>query len=83
MEVVADAIHDDRVPRVIPARTSRADIGLAAQDVDELPLAFIAPLTSENHGRHGYRFRFVFAHTAVRKSVKTNRYHQNPGCGRR
>jgi hypothetical protein len=41
----------NRVPRVVSSGTASADIRLAGQDIDELPLALIAPLGAE-HNSH-------------------------------
>ena len=52
VEVVADSADHDGVASVVPAGGTCADIGFAAEDIDELAFSFIAPLTSENDGRH-------------------------------
>ena len=43
--------HDYRVPRIVPARTARADVNVGSEDVDELAFAFVAPLRAQ-HDRY-------------------------------
>ena len=46
----------ERVPGVVPALKADHDVGATAQPVDNLPLAFIAPLGADDDNRgHGKR----------------------------
>ena len=42
--------NDDRVSRVVAAGAARADVEVGGEDVDELALAFVAPLRPQNDG---------------------------------
>ena len=44
MQFVFHATVDDRVPRIIPALAAHNDVGPDSQHVDDLALAFVAPL---------------------------------------
>jgi hypothetical protein len=45
------AVGDDRVPRVRPALVAADEVGVLGEQVDDLALAFVAPLRPDNHGR--------------------------------
>ncbi|MCH8333547.1 signal recognition particle protein, partial [Candidatus Sumerlaeota bacterium] len=46
-------VDDDRVAGIVPALITRHEIGLARDHIDDLPLALVAPLASNNnHQRH-------------------------------
>lgn len=47
------------MPRIVPSSTPRADIRLAAEDINKFSLPLIAELGAQNDGSHGcgsYRF---------------------------
>src|SRR5262249_52513403 len=46
------ALHVDRVACVVSALISRHDGEARGQQVDNLPLAFVAPLGAQNHNVH-------------------------------
>src|ERR671923_559951 len=45
------AAGDDRVPRVRAALVAADDVRVLRQEVDDLPLALVAPLRADDHGR--------------------------------
>ena len=45
------AVDDDRVPRVRPAVVAADDVGVLGEQVDDLALALVAPLRTDDHGR--------------------------------
>ena len=59
MEVVADAVDDDGVAGIVAAGAACADVDALAEDVDQLALAFVAPLGPKHHGGHGYLFCYL------------------------
>ncbi len=53
-ELVGDAVDDERVAGVVPALEAHDDVRLDGQPVDDLALAFVAPLgADDDHVRHG------------------------------
>lgn len=66
--------HNDGVPRVVAARAARAYVHLGAEDVDELALAFVAPLRAQHDRRcpsrvvsmlNGFRVQTVYMHSPL------------------
>ena len=49
VELVRDAFPDDRVPGVVAALEAHDHLGAFGEQVDDLPLAFIAPLGADEH----------------------------------
>jgi hypothetical protein len=48
------AANDNRMPGIGPALIARDDIGVLAEQIDDLAFAFIAPLRTDNDlDRHG------------------------------
>src|SRR4029078_1811809 len=46
--------HDERVPRIRSPAVTDDEIRALGEDVDDLPLAFVAPLRAyDHHARHG------------------------------
>ena len=53
-DLVRLAVEDDRMPCVRTALVAAYEVGFLGEQVDDLPLAFVAPLRSDDHGRrHG------------------------------
>ena len=52
VESVRFAVGDDGVSGVVAPLTARAEVGLAGEDVDQLPFALVAPLGAENDRGH-------------------------------
>ena len=50
-ELVRLAVGDDRVPGVRPALVAAHDIGVLRQQVDDLALALVSPLSADDYGR--------------------------------
>jgi hypothetical protein len=50
-ELVGLAVGDDRVPRVRPALVAADDIRVLRQQVDDLSLALVSPLSADDYGR--------------------------------
>lgn len=44
--------HDDSMPCIVAASTSRANIGLSAKDVDELAFALVTPLGAQDDSHY-------------------------------
>ena len=77
--------HHDGVPRIVTSRASRAYIELRRQNIDELPLALVAPLGPEDDGHcshtrhvstpHSYsaRRRFRTAHRSCSRRAEGRR----------
>lgn len=77
VEVVRDAVGDNRVAGVVAALGAAAELGLVGEDVGELALAFVAPLGAEHHGDgHDPASR------ARRGETETGNEAQPPGGGR-
>jgi len=53
VKVVGDAIGNNSMAGVGAASTASADIGIAAEHIDKLSLAFVSELSTENNGSHG------------------------------
>ena len=52
-QLVADAVDDERVAGIVAALEAHDDVGALRQPVDDLALAFVAPLRSDDdHIRH-------------------------------
>src|SRR4029079_8934733 len=50
-DLVRLAADDDRVPRGLPALVAAHDVGVLREQVDDLPLPFVAPLRPDDDGR--------------------------------
>jgi hypothetical protein len=50
-ELVRLAVGDDRVTGVRPALVAAHDIGVLRQQVDDLALALVSPLSADDYGR--------------------------------
>src|SRR5205823_4394413 len=50
------AVHHQRVAGVVAAVEADHDVGAGGEEIDDLPLPFVAPLrTDDDGGRHGQR----------------------------
>ena len=47
-KLVGDALDDERMARIVPALKADDDVGALRQPVDDLALAFIAPLRTDD-----------------------------------
>ena len=53
-DLVGLAVDDDRVPGVRPTLVAADEVGVLGEQVDDLALALVAPLRTDDHGgRHG------------------------------
>ncbi len=53
-DLVGLAVDDDRVPRVRATLVAADEVGVLGEQVDDLALALVAPLRTDDHGgRHG------------------------------
>ena len=48
-QLVGGAVDDQRVAGVVPALKAHDDVGLLGQPIDDLALAFVAPLRADHH----------------------------------
>ena len=51
VELEGLAVADDRVAGVRTALVPADEVGVLRQEIDDLPLAFVPPLGSDDHGR--------------------------------
>src|SRR5262249_6745878 len=50
-DLVGLVADDDRVPRVGAALVAADEVGVLREEIDDLPLALVAPLRPDDHGR--------------------------------
>jgi hypothetical protein len=68
-QLVDHAVDDERMPGVVAALKAHHDIGLLRQPIDDLALAFVAPLGADNHhAGHGRPASALMCHK------------EKPGC---
>ena len=49
LQFIFFAVHNDRMARVVAALAAHDQIGFARENINELALAFVAPLGAENY----------------------------------
>ena len=82
-ELIDIVVDDERMPGIVAALKAHHDVGLERQPIDDLALAFVAPLGADHHHiRHRtYRFSLRFLRYGAAKNKPGANWLHRVHCG--